>query len=510
MSKKVKIGLVSLYVFENNGIRFLSASLREAGYKTYEIYFKDYVHHHFVPPTDDEIDKLIELLKKLDLDLVGISLRAGAYLPVAIEVTKRIKQELDVLVMWGGPHVSMAPENCLLHGDFLVIGEAEDAVCDVAAALEEKGEIYSLDNIWAKTENGIIKNKLRPLCQDLDSIAFRDFHSHDYKYWFSASRFNKGDPLVNERLYLSITSRGCLYNCSYCDVSSFRRLYRDNGEFFRYRSVENCLLELEYARKVFNKLKRVRFDDELFVPDMDWIKEFCEKYPRRIGLPFEILSDPRCLEERAVNLLAKAGLETVMIGIQGAFAINRRLYNRPVSDDAVIDIAKVFKRNKVKGIFQAIVDDPEATTTDRKQLLDLLLALPRPYDLYMFSLCHWPNAQRTRELLERGVIKQGDVEGYNNKVLTQFMADFSYERSNQETFFIALNQLANKIAAPRWLVRRLAKSEKLKNNPWPVVFLAKTANLAKLACSGLGMLLRGEMSLKVIKRWIHIFDSPST
>lgn len=510
MTKKLKIGLVSLFVFENNGIRFLSSSLKEEGYEVFEVYFKDYVHHHFVAPTTKELDQLIDLLKSLNLDIIGISLRAGAYLPVAIEVTRRIRAALGIPIMWGGPHVSMAPENCLEYPDFLVMGEAEKAICDIAGAIEKGEDISTFDNVWIKKDGKIIKNRLRPLCQDLDSIPFRDFHSHQYKYWLLSDKVHKGDPLVNERLYLMITSRGCLYNCSYCDVSSFRKLYENNGKFFRYRSVENCLKELEYARGVFKHLKRIRFDDELFVPDQVWIDELCEKYPKRVGLPFEILSDPRCLTEQAVKTMSKAGLDTVMIGIQGAAKVNRRLYNRPVSDDSVVNIAEVFNKYKVKGVFQVIVDDPESTTDEKRQLLDLLLRLPRPYDLYMFSLCHWPKAQRTMDLIEKGIIKEDQVEGFNNKVLTQFMADFSYDRPAEDTFFMALNQLANKWVIPKSLIKRLSVSKWLMKNPWPVMLLAKITNLAKLAYAGFGMVLRGEMSLNVIRRWIHIFDSPST
>lgn len=510
MSGKFKIALISVYVIENNGVRFLGATCRNAGYEVVEIYFKDYVHHHFVPPEPKEYDLLIALLKEKAPDLVGISLRAGAYLPVAKHITQRIKAELHVPVMWGGPHVSMAPENCLDHADFLVMGESEQALPDVAATVEKNGDVSGCENVWMKKGGEVIKNPLRPLCRDLDSLPFRDYHSNDSKFTIRKNRVISGEPMLGERLYLMITSRGCLYNCAYCDVSSLRKLYQGNGQFYRYRSVENCLEELEYARSVFKGLRRVRFDDELFVPDKAWIKEFAQKYPTRIGLPFEILSDPRCLDEWSVKALAGAGMDRVMIGIQGDEKTNRRLYNRPVSDDQVREIAAIFKRHNVRGIFQVIVDDPENTRERTEALLALLLSLPRPYDLYMFSLCHWPGSDRTDALIEKGLITCDLVEGQSNKVLTQFMADFSYTRKPEDTFFLALFQLSNKTLVPRAVVRRLARSEWLRIHPRPLVLLAKFTNLTKLFATGFSMLLRGEVSINTIRRWIHIFDSPST
>lgn len=509
MAKQIKTGLVSLYVFENNGIRFLASSLRKKGREVVEVYFKDYIHHHFVPPSPNEYDQLLNFLDKQNLDLIGISLRAGAYLPVCIEVTRRIREELKVPVMWGGPHVSMAPENCLDHADFIVMGEAEEAIADVVEAFENDRDVSSVQNVWTKMDGELIKNPLRPLCQELDEIHFRDFHSHEFKYYIRGGRIHQGDPLVDERLFLMITSRGCAYNCAFCDVSALRRLYRDNGRFFRYRSVDNCLDELEYAMGVFKKLKKIRFDDELFVPERKWIEEFVNKYPTRIGLPFEILSDPRCLDDWTIETLSKAGMEAVLVGIQGSETANRRLYNRNCSDDRVTEMAHSLKRFGVHGVFQVITDDPETTLEEKHRLLKVLLSLPKPYDLITFSLCHWPSSQRTRDLLEKELITLDQVEGQSNKVLSQFLADFSYPRNAEDTFFLALFGLANKVMIPRNLVRRFARSESLKSNPAPVVLLAKLANLGKLFVSGMVLLFKGQISLNTIRRWKHIFSSPS-
>ena len=38
--------------------------------------------------------------------------------------------------------------------------------------------------------------------------------------------------------------------------------------------------------------KRIRFDDEVFNFQSDWVTEFAEKYPKRVGLPFEIFIEP--------------------------------------------------------------------------------------------------------------------------------------------------------------------------------------------------------------------------
>ena len=46
-TKKTKIAVISLYALENNGVRHIASSLREAGYSVTEIYFKDWVNNNF-------------------------------------------------------------------------------------------------------------------------------------------------------------------------------------------------------------------------------------------------------------------------------------------------------------------------------------------------------------------------------------------------------------------------------------------------------------------------------
>ena len=98
MSTGIKTALLSLYVYNNNGVRFLASTLRKSGHEVTEIYFKDYVYHHFVPPTEEEYRLLVDLIKKQNIGLLGISMRAGAYTPVAKEITRRVDALRDMLI----------------------------------------------------------------------------------------------------------------------------------------------------------------------------------------------------------------------------------------------------------------------------------------------------------------------------------------------------------------------------------------------------------------------------
>ena len=49
--------------------------------------------------------------------------------------------------------------------------------------------------------------------------------------------------------------------------------------------------------------KRIRFDDEVFNFRMDWLKDFCERYTRDVGLPFEVFIEPKLVNEHRFEML---------------------------------------------------------------------------------------------------------------------------------------------------------------------------------------------------------------
>jgi radical SAM superfamily enzyme YgiQ (UPF0313 family) len=499
-----KIALISLYVIENNGVRQLAAMLRGAGFTVYEVYFKDYRHHHFEAPTEHEIETLLKLLEDCGVGLVGFSVRAGAYLAVAREMTDRVKARLGVPVVWGGPHVSFAPEQVFGYADYLSIGESEDAMVELAQALDAGRSPREIPNIWLREDGEEIRNPVRPLEQDIDRFPFRDYHSHDFKFWIDGKRLRRGDPVQGESIYLTLSTRGCVFNCKYCDVNVLKRLYHGKGEFFRVRSVDNILAELRYAQRIFHNMRRIRFDDELFPIDSKWIAEFAARYKAEFDYPFDILSDPRVIRDEDIRVLADAGLENVLLGIQAAEGLNRKLFDRAQTDEQVIEVANILKRHGVIGGFQIILDTPKTEREDRRALLNLLLKIPRPFDLYTFSMSYWPGAQLTDELLEEGIITPEQVEGADDKVLRQFRVDLGADRPVEEQFWIALYHLTSKWIVPARWIQRWSESESLRRNPRPLIWLSDLLGFAKLGWRAVLMIKNRELTWNMVKRWLNV------
>jgi len=497
------IVFLSLYVIENSGIRMLASILRGDGVRVHEVYFKDWVTNRIQPPRVEEVDLLIRELKRINPDLVGVSVRASAFHCIATDITERIRRELDVPIMWGGMHATSCPEDAARVADIVCVGEAEETVRKFVQRSREGEDISDLKSLWIHASSGLVRNANAELVRDLDLLPFPDFHSPE-KIFIDGKRVRKGDPYSDQPIYLIMGSRGCPFpSCAFCSNSVLNNVY-PGQTLHRQRSVGNVLKEILYAREHFPNLTRIRFDDEEFPVNNTWFDEFCERWPLEAGLPFEIHIDPRAITLERLERLKAVGLDMVFMGIQSTEHVNRTLYKRNVSDDQVLRGVAAIHKSGIHAGYQVILDDPVSTNEDKRRLFELLLKIPRPYEMILFSLTVYPGSAIGKDLKQRGLIGDHDIEGPAAKVFTQFRVDLSYPRSREDRFWTALIVLVSKDFIPKALLRRIAASRVLARWPAPVMIFAFAANVLKLGHMALQLVVRGELSWAIVRRWLSL------
>ena len=499
-----RIALVSLYDVENNAVRLLAALLRQAGYHAVEIYFKDWISNHLAPPTPDELRSLVRVLRRERVQLVALSVRASPYFNIARTLTEHIWSELDLPVIWGGNHPTLVPEQCIDHADLLLRGEGEASLVELGQALADGQPFDGIPNLWVRDVGGDHRrNELRPLLCELDELPFRDYHSHQLKYLVMGRSYQQGDPMHGDPVYQMMASRGCIYKCSYCYNSTYKKEIYAGQKWYRHRSVDSALAEIKAARKHWD-FKRVRFDDEVFIFRKAWFREFCERWPVEVGLPFEIFIEPKLVTEERIAALAAAGLTGVYMGVQASARVNADLYDRFADDDNIVQKAHIFARHGVYPHFQLIFDDPESTENDFRAMFDMVSAFPHPFDLYLFSITYFPGHEISKKLLADGRITPYEVEGADgSRTFYQHRVNLQFPRLVEETFWISLIQLLSKPFVPPAAVRAFTRSRFLARHPWPLIQLAHGANYVKLGSQAVGLVVRGEMTTTLLRRWLN-------
>jgi len=324
------------------GILYLSAVLEKAGHLTDLIDLTPYLINRSslrsflrgktIPTYARD---LLERTKAFKPDLIGFSVVSTHY-SLSVALSNLIKESFDVPIIFGGSHPTVDPEETISEKaiDMICIGEGEHALLELVTKIDEGKDISQVKNIWIKEGSNVLRNPIRPLIQDIDSLPYPNREILDKRY------FKSGGTSF-------ITGRGCPYQCSYCVNSHLQKLYRGLGKFIRYRSIQKVIDEINYTIERY-KIRKVTFSDETFTTNKKRTIEFCNAYKKEIGLPF--ICQTRCdtVDRELVTTLKDAGCELVSMGIEsGNDFLREHILNRKMPRDKII---KAFRLAREAGI----------------------------------------------------------------------------------------------------------------------------------------------------------------
>jgi len=415
-----RIVFISLYDEFAPGARYLVSTLKEAGHFSALVCFKsysqtplrevkefyegmhievlpsgDHINSYSYPATTREDHLLIDLLKRLEPDLLGISLTYSQQV-AARRITELVKGQLDLPIIWGGPHPTTDPERCIESADHVCRGEAEDVILEIADRIDAGKPFTDLPNIWSRLPDGsVIRNKERPLREDLDSLPFPDY-SKESIFFIDDDELRCGIPFPKSDLntnYIVTTARGCPFACTYCYQSYLKTLYKGQ-KFVRERSLDSVMEELGQARERMGHFY-LEILDNVFTLKPSRVEHFCRRYHQEINEPFWCYTHPRCCRDGVIRPLAECpNFEYIIMGIESASTnIGRMIFNREQTPEIVLDAARTLNRHGIRVHYDLITNVPGEREEDCRENLEMLRRLPKPFRIRLSKLSLFPNYQ---------------------------------------------------------------------------------------------------------------------
>lgn len=435
------------------GLGYLSGHLKNNGYRV-ELVFEPkqfgraYIRNDFLARLFSRESENLKRIGELKPDLIGFSCTTSHY-QWALLFARKIKEKYpNIPIIFGGVHPTLLPElviteNCI---DFVCIGEGEQPLTELLAALEKGDKEYNIPNIWYKKDGEVVKNSLRPLLSDLDKLPhldkelFRGFLPDTY---FSHAYF--------------FTSRGCPYNCSFCGNESMRKIYSGLGAYVRRMSPERAIEELVLLKEKFGA-KYILFEDDIFAVDTEWLKKFIPVYREKVGLPFTCFGHVRILNAEIVNLLKEGGCDLLWFGIQSASEkIRREVFNRFETNQQIIDATDLCHKAGIKFMVDHILNIPYDTEEAIKEALTLYNRI-RPSIINCYNLLYFPKSKINDLALQSGLITGEDLKAINEgKGRVYQTGDLL---SHHHDFYTSYALVITSIPLlPKWLVDKVSKSE---------------------------------------------------
>ena len=210
--------------------------------------------------------------------------------------------------------------------DVVGCGEMDEALVELCDALEAGDSINSLANFWVQEGETVHRNPLRPLVSDLSALPVprRDLVPLE-------RMANEADGILTV-----VATRGCPLRCNFCTNLHLARLYRDDPGYVRVKSVDRLLEEIRVARVRLPDLLGVFFHDDIFGSSPSWLREFLERYPEEVGLPFGCNLLAAQVTPEFARDLHRAGCRQVQIGVEsGSDFLRNHVINKGVTEEEI-------------------------------------------------------------------------------------------------------------------------------------------------------------------------------
>lgn len=236
------------------GLSYVLSSVQRAGF---DFTLVDIDRYRY---SDSELDAKLQE-KQWDIVLLGC-------IVTGYRIVKKLLQKIrgiapGALIVVGNSVAASIPRTLLekTDADVAVIGEADVTVVDLLDRWTQTGSLTRVEGIWFKDNGAIVKNPVRDVIADIDTIAPPIYDIFDVEAYIVTHRNVIGEPLPMAREKLRAfpvnTARGCINHCTFCyhcflDVK------------YRYRSPQNIVSEIEVLSERLGINYALLWDDLTF------------------------------------------------------------------------------------------------------------------------------------------------------------------------------------------------------------------------------------------------------
>ena len=398
------IALIGAELEENLALRYIASSLESKGHQVEIIAF------------NSEYDRpaVIEQVIAIKPALTGLSMiftnRGREFCNLARGLRAAgYKGHLTA----GGSFASFNCERLLKDFpafDSIALGEGEDLMCTLADHLDDISLVPCLCYRQPNGEIAINPSKGSP--ENLDTLPFPKrtvFHTY----------FDK--PIAS-----ILSSRGCWRNCAFCSINAWYK--RVGGKKFRFRSVDNIVLEMkelyfQHGVRIFNFQ-----DDNFFLPNAE--KALIRFKKLRDGLEQEgvkgiaiaIKARPDSITRDSIEVLDDLGLFRVFLGVENASKSGLNNLNRQQTLDDILNSLQILNDFDVHVAYNLLMFEPNTILDD---ILTNLRFIERHID-NPFNFCRAEPHAGT--YLEAKLRAEGRLLG------DYFGLDYRLKDSRSETF----------------------------------------------------------------------------
>lgn len=294
--------------------------------------------------------RLSESLSAWRPQAVGISASTAVF-PEALELAAGVKAaNPGSVTILGGVHATLFPGEVLNEPvlDIAVHGEGEHTAVELLSALARTAPLRAVEGIAFRNGGGTQVTPRRapiPNLDDLPMPAYDLLPMGRYSTPFSAAG----------KVSSMVTSRGCPYQCTFCDA------FVVHGRKYRAHSPERVVSEIRHLTETFG-VHELLFKDSEFTLDRGRTEAFCDLLasngPR---ITWTCSSRVSNVDERLLRKMAAAGCRVVQFGVESADPDILRTLKKGITLDQVRQAFSAARAAGIETVANLMVGTPGET-----------------------------------------------------------------------------------------------------------------------------------------------------
>ena len=346
------------------GVCYIAGMLKKRGFEN--VVIRDYEVEEF---SADSLRKDLETIKP---GMIGVSFRTASYRS-AKEFIEQVKASgCGAFIVGGGHHATAFPEETLidLRCDAVVRGEGEYVFYEIAERVEGGVELAGIPGVTYLSGSKVISNDDRPPIENIDELPW------PARELLSLEKYN---------VLTILTSRGCPFNCIYCDKGVSTRKVK-------FRSPESIFNEISYISRKLKKNRLYIVDDHFFLnrnivePVLDRIIN------ERLPVSWTCQSRVDGIFPDIMRKAAQAGCEQIMFGIETGDETIHKYIRKGASIARAEDAVRVTKSAGIKARANFMLGFPISTKDTIRNTVKFAKKI-RPDIVRFFAVSPLPNTQ---------------------------------------------------------------------------------------------------------------------
>uniref|UniRef100_A0A7C6AF49 Radical SAM protein n=1 Tax=candidate division WOR-3 bacterium TaxID=2052148 RepID=A0A7C6AF49_UNCW3 len=244
----------------------------------------------------------------------------------------------DIITIYGGIHATFTANETLRNIpeiDFIIRGEGEETLLELLKTFSTDQKYEKIRGLSFRKDDLPVDNPQAGRLH-LDSLPPPAYHLLDMKKYELKMEF------VNKKGISILTSRGCLYRCSFCSAS---RMFNN---LLTTRSANRVVDEIEKLMNEYN-FQAIKFFDSGLTLDREHIENLCDEIiNRNLKFPWECEICVGTVDQPMLEKMQKAGCYYVEIEVESASQKVLDLMRKGITVEQTEELLNMCKTSGIK------------------------------------------------------------------------------------------------------------------------------------------------------------------